>query len=98
MKSKTKIESQLRKKTNPELVETIILAKKNPEWGEVASILAGSRRDRKGKNLGELNNSSSKSVIICGKVLSGGDISKKMKVVALDFSEKAKEKLIKAGC
>jgi len=98
MKSKTKIESQLRRKTNPELVETIILAKKNQGWREVAAILTGPRRNRRGINLAELDKSPSKSVVICGKVLSGGDVSKKKKVIALGFSEKAREKLRNAGC
>jgi cysteinyl-tRNA synthetase len=34
MKSKTKIETQTRKKTNPYLVETIREAKKNKNWKE----------------------------------------------------------------
>jgi len=98
MKSKTKVESQLGRKTNPELVETIILAKKNPKWLEVAGILAGPRKKRKDVNLCQLETSPSESILICGKVLSEGEISKKMKVIALSFSEKAKEKLKKAGC
>ena len=36
--------------------------------------------------------------MVPGKVLSQGEISKKIKVVALSFSEKAKEKLLKANC
>jgi len=60
--------------------------------------LAGPRKKRKNVNLKELEKISSEIVVICGKVLSEGEISKKMKVVALNFSEKAKEKLKKAGC
>ncbi|MDP3758526.1 MAG: uL15 family ribosomal protein, partial [Candidatus Daviesbacteria bacterium] len=37
-------------------------------------------------------------VIVPGKVLSQGEINKKIKVIALSFSEKAKEKLKKSGC
>mgnify|MGYP001613512789 CR=1 FL=1 len=44
-KSKTKIESQLRRKTDDELVETTIAAKKQEKWVEVASILSGPRRE-----------------------------------------------------
>ena len=98
MKSKTKIEKQTRNKTNSELVETIFLAKKNSKWLEVASILTGPRRIRKNANLNELNNVSAATVVVCGKVLSDGEIKKKLRVVALGFSEKAKEKLSKAGC
>ena len=98
MKSKTKIESQLKRKTNPIIVETIILAKKNPKWIEVASVLSGPRRKRKNANLSEIEKIDSETIAVCGKVLSEGKISKKVKVAALDFSEKALEKLKKAGC
>jgi len=98
MKSKTKIESQLTRKTNPELVETVLLAKKSPKWLEVASILSGPRRKRKNVNVGEIEKVNSETIVVCGKVLSEGEISKKVRVIALGFSEKAKDKLKKAGC
>ncbi len=100
IKSKTKISKQLERKTNPELVETILLAKKSASWLEIASILSGSRRKRININLSDLSKSieSEKIVLIPGKVLSEGEMDKKAKIVALNFSEKAKEKLIKAGC
>jgi large subunit ribosomal protein L18e len=100
VKSKTLISKQLEKKTNSELAETIFLAKKNPAWLEMASILSGPRRKRTSLNLKEIgeNADNSKIILIPGKVLSQGEIGKKIKVVALNFSEMAKEKLLKAGC
>lgn len=100
MKTKTKISKQLERKTNPELVETILAAKKNAAWNEVASILSGSRRKRMNINLAELNKlvDKEKIVVVAGKVLSEGDFDKKIKVVALNFSERAKEKLLNAKC
>ena len=98
IKSKTKIENQLRPKTNKALVETIILAKKNPAWIKVAGLLTISRRKRKDINLTEIEKTEGKTFVVCGKVLSQGGITKKVKVVALSFSEKAKEKLKAAGC
>ena len=98
IKSKVKIEKQLKKKTAPKLMKTIILAKKNPKWREVASILTGPRKKRKNVNLKDLENFSSDSIVVCGKVLSEGEISKKKKIVALGFSEKARKKLLEAGC
>ncbi len=96
-KSKTKIERQLRKKTNPELVETIVACKKNPKWNEVASLLSGLKSNRVNKNLAEIEKLSKdgESVLVSGKVLSGGELNKKIKVVAFSFSEKAIEKLKK---
>ena len=98
MKSKTQIEQQLKKKTNPILVETVILAKKNAAWLEVASLLTANRHDRRDANLSDIAKLEGNIIAVAGKVLSQGDISKKVKVVALGFSEKAKEKLLKAGC
>ncbi|MFH1326775.1 MAG: uL15 family ribosomal protein [archaeon] len=92
MKSKTKIEKQTKKKHNPELVETIRLAKKSKAWLKVASILSSSRKNKIQINLNEIK----EDVVVPGKVLSQGEIGK-TKVVAFSFSEKAKEKIVKAG-
>ncbi len=98
MKSKTKIENQLKKKTNPELVETILLAKKNPAWLEISSSLTIPGRKRKEFNLTQLEEANESTLAIPGKVLSLGEIKTKKKIIALSFSEQAKEKLKKAGC
>lgn len=100
MKSKTLIEKQLQKKSNPELIKTLIAAKKKDKWLEVAGIISGSRRKRINLNLNEINDQAEEKekVVIPGKVLSQGEINKKIKIIALSFSEKAKEKLSKSGC
>jgi len=100
MKPKSKIEKQLRNKKNPELVETIITAKKQKEWLKIASILSGPRSNRLNLNLKELNEKAKdgEKILVPGKILSLGDIDKKIKIVALNFSEKAKEKLLKSKC
>ena len=97
-KSKTKIESQLKKKTNPELVKTIVLAKKNPAWIEIAAVLTTSAKQTPQINLSKINATEAKVIVVPGKVLSQGEITKKVKIAAFKFSEKAKEKLKKAGC
>ena len=100
MKSKTKIQKQISKKKNPELVETIVLAKKNEKWLEIAHILSGSSRNKIQINLNKIDKNSKQGelIIIPGKILSLGELTKKVKVVGLNFSEKAQEKLKKAGC
>jgi len=97
MKSKTLIEKQLKSKTDSELVETIITAKKNDKWIKVAEILSGSRKNRKNLNLEYLNKNAKEGqiIVVLGKVLSQGEFNRKNKIVALNFSEKAKEKLLK---
>ena len=98
MKTKTKIDKQLRKKFNKELIQTIIAAKKKDKWLEVAGILSGPRRKAMSLNLEEINENSKdgETIIVPGKVLSQGEVSKKIKIVARNFSEKAKEKLLKS--
>jgi large subunit ribosomal protein L18e len=97
MKNKTLIEKQLVRKTNSELVETIILAKKNPKWLEVAGILSSPRANMINMNLDELDKQvkDGETVIVPGKILSQGDLTKKIRIVALAFSGKAKEKILK---
>ena len=97
MKSKTKIEKQLSKKTNPSLVETVKEAKKHEAWMGVAGNLSTPRRNRAEMNLTQINENSkdNETLVIPGKVLSQGEITKKIKIVALNFSETAKAKLLK---
>jgi large subunit ribosomal protein L18e len=98
MKSKTKIDEQSLRKSNPDLVETIRIAKKNEGWLGVAGALSGSRRNKSSINLDKINQESKEGdkIIVPGKVLSVGNISKKIKVSALNFSESAKQKLKEA--
>lgn len=98
MKSNTKISNQLKRKTNPELIETVILSKKNEAWKEIASILTSPRSGNNGTNLGEINKiaKDGEIIVIPGKVLSSGEISKKLKIVAFSFSNEAKEKILNA--
>ena len=100
MKSKTKIEQQMQKKTSVGLVKTILAAKKNKSWFKVAEILSGPRKNRVNLNLEEIDKQAEEgeTIVLAGKVLSQGSVNKKMKIVALNFSEKAKEKLLKKGC
>lgn len=98
MKSNTLISKQLEKKSNSKLVRTIILAKKNSAWKKVAEVLAGPRRMQRNLNLREIDKEAKEgeTIVISGKVLSDGEINKKVKVVAIGFSGKAKEKILNA--
>jgi len=90
----------MKRKRNPELVETIIRAKKNDMWLEVASVLSSPRRRKIEINLDEIEEKTKEgdTIIVPGKVLGKGDVSKKIRVAALSFSEKAKEKLKNKNC
>jgi len=97
MISKTKIEERLIKKKNPEIVETIILAKKK-NLIDLAKKLSYPNSHYVSINIDRLNNIKENRVIVVGKVLGSGEINKKISIAALGFSESAKEKLKKAGC
>jgi len=96
MISKTKISERVKRKTSPELVKTIELAKKN-DLLELAKKLSGSTRQQKRINLDELNKLKENKILVVGKVLGQGDIEGKKEISALGFSKQAEEKLKKAG-
>jgi large subunit ribosomal protein L18e len=100
MKSKTKIDKQLRRKKNPEIVETIIMAKKNDKWLDVARLLSQPRSNLSQINLDKIEGETEEgdTILIPGKVLGEGEVSKKIRVVALGFSNKAMEKLGRKKC
>jgi len=100
MKSKTKIKKQIGKKRNSELVRTIIEAKKKKEWIKIAEILSYPRRKRPSINLDRINEEikEKETAVIPGKILSEGEITKKIKAVAFGFSKNAREKLLKSEC
>ena len=100
MKSNTKISKQLERKSNSNLTETILAGKKQEAWKEVAGVLSGPRRNKLCINLEQINKEAKtgETIVVPGKVLSQGEVDKKIKIVAFSFSEKAKEKLLSAKC
>lgn len=100
MKSKRLIYEQARRKSNPELVETIFATRKNEDWRKVANVLAYPRRKRVAINLDRIDKESKEgdTILIPGKVLGEGNINKKIVVIALSFSEEAKKKLKEKKC
>lgn len=100
MKSKTKISKQAKRKTSEEIMGIIKLAKKNPKWLQVAGILSGPTRKYASVNLNKIDKNSKEgdTIIVIGKVLSQGELTKKVRIAALGFSEEAISKIKKAKC
>jgi large subunit ribosomal protein L18e len=100
MKSKTQIDRQASRKLNPELAETIRKAKKLDKWVVIAGLLSYPRRMQISKNLDEIDRESGEgdTVVVPGKVLGTGSVSKKIRIVAAAFSESAREKLKARKC
>jgi|SRR3989344_1366466 len=95
MKSKTQLKKQAKRKTEPLLVETLRMALLQKAWFPLASLLSGPTRKYTSVNLDELEKKTKEgdTVVVPGKVLGAGEISKKIRVCALGFSNSAREKL-----
>jgi len=85
MISKTKINKRIQRKRNPEIIETMVLAKKN-NLLELAKRLSAPQSNYTKINVDELNKLKENDIIVVGKVLGSGDIEKKMNISALAFS------------
>jgi len=93
------------KVTHPELASLIVLLNKKSNetktkiWRDVASRLNRSRRLRVAINISRINRYTNDGdvIIVPGKVLGAGSIGHPITVAALDFSNQAKDKIIKAG-
>jgi len=98
MISKTKIEKKLRRKTNTELVQSIIASKKNEAWLRASQMISIPRRKRLSVNLEEINQvaKDGEIIVVPGKVLSIGEVDKKIKICSLGFSQTALDKLKKS--
>jgi len=92
-------------KTNPELNTLIHELKKNadendsPIWKDIALRLEKPLNNWPVVNLNRINKhiNEKETALIPGKVLSDGNLTKKVSIAAWSFSETAKEKIQKAG-
>lgn len=93
------------RKTNPLLLSLIQELKKQsnindaPIWKDVALRLEKSSKNWPVVNLNRISKyvHEKETALIPGKVLSDGNLTKKVKIAAWSFSEKSKEKIKKAG-
>lgn len=94
MISKTKIGNRIRKKKNPDVVATVLEAKKHEAWRKVAQMISSSRRKYSSVNFHEIERKTKAgdTVVVPGKVLGSGILDKKIRICALAFSESAREK------
>ena len=95
--SNTHIKEKARRKTNLVLVETIKLAMKNTAWLKLAHVLSGPTKKQVSLNLSQIdaNAKTGDTIVIPGKVLSQGELTKKIRICALSFSSSAIEKMKK---
>lgn len=93
--SKTRVKFKAKRKTNPLVLETVNLARKNKNWLMVAKLVSESRRKYAKVNLVEIDKQTTAgdTVVVVGKVLGSGSVSKKVRICALGFSKSALAKL-----
>ena len=100
MSIKIRIEKKLKRKTNPELVASIIMTKKKQAWNKVSHLLSRPARKMISVNLDQLDKNSEEgdNIVVPGKILGTGDITKKIKIIAFSFSKAAEKKLREKKC
>ncbi len=96
--SRTKIKTRARRKTNPEVIRTLSLAMKSARWKDVAKILSGPTKLFSAVNLDEIDKQTKEgdTIVVPGKVLSKGELSKRVNICALAISSNALSKLKKS--
>jgi len=99
--SKTKIARQANKKQNPELRASILFLKKqkNVFWHNVAKLLSRPKRKSISVNLDKINKiaKESSTILVAGKILARGDLTKKLNIAAFRTSEEARNKIKASG-
>lgn len=99
MISRTHIKSRMVNKTNTLVKDTIAAAlkTKSKTWHKVAQRLSAATRQYSSVNLNRIEKitTTGDTLIILGKVLSSGEITKKVRLCALSFSGSAIDKLKK---
>ncbi len=88
----------MKRKRSKDLVETIELANKNKNWNIVAGLLSGPTKKFSKVNLSKIDKESkeNETVIVVGKILSLGEITKKIKISSYQISDSALKKINKS--
>ncbi len=95
--SRTKLKRRIKDKTNPETADAIALALKNPAWNKYAKLLSQSTRKQSSLNLGEIDAKTTMgdTVLVPGRVLAVGEVTKKLRICSFGISKGAMENLKK---
>ena len=93
--SLTHIKEKSKRKTNPSLSTAILLARKQKNWISIAHKLSGPTRVFTSINLNQIDSQTKAgdTIIVVGKILSSGKLTKKVRICALSISNQAKDKL-----
>jgi large subunit ribosomal protein L18e len=96
MISKTKVKKRMERKSNPALLNVILLLRKqkSPFWTKIAGIISKPKRKFVAVNLSKISRYSKDgdNVIVPGKVLGAGELSHKITLAAVSASQEARKK------
>lgn len=96
MISRTKIKERMQKKSNPNMLDTVMLLRKQKAefWQNIAGLLSKPKRKSIDVNLSKIEKYSDNNdiIVVPGKVLSSGELSKKITIASLSASESARKK------
>jgi large subunit ribosomal protein L18e len=95
--SRTKLKIRIHRKTDPRLAAVIFLASKNKAWFKFAKLFSQATRQHAVANLSAIDKQTSMgdTILIPGRVLSVGEITKKIRVASFGISKEARERLNK---
>ena len=97
MISKTKIKKRVKDKTNPKILETILLLRKqkSPFWIKVAGVISKPKRKGIAVNFSKIIKYTKEgdTVVVPGKVLSSGEMDHKITVASVSASAEASKKI-----
>lgn len=99
MISKTKLKKKLKRKSNPNMIALVnFLRKQSPFWMQISENLVKPKRDSIKVNISKIEKVAKPNsvVLVPGKVLSGGELTKSIVLSAFSFSQSARHKLSKA--
>src|SRR3989344_2431554 len=93
--SKTSINKRIPRKKDSYIVDTLYAAKKSKKWQGIAQIVSAGRRNYSAVNLKRIEKECSDGdlIVVPGKVLGAGILTKKPRVCALYFSASALDKI-----
>ena len=89
------IKKKIGRKTNISLSSALTSARKNKSWVKLAHVLSGSTRMQLSVNLEQIDKQAKAGdiILVPGKILGSGNITKKLRICALGISSSAREKL-----
>src|SRR3989338_465913 len=93
--SLTHIKNKISRKTNPAFSNVLTSARKNKSWVKLAHVLSGPTRIQASINLKQIDEQTKAgdTILVPGKILSSGNLTKKVRICALGISASAREKL-----